>query len=92
MTIDRRTLWIAGGFLFVGLWLGGWRFDSNPFAPRPERPILAAILKLARTALWVAAFADPPPAEPAHDPRFVQARGVRIGDDGHPVVDHGRGL
>jgi hypothetical protein len=33
----------------------------NPFAPRPQRPILAFLQRIAKIGLWVTVFAEPPP-------------------------------
>lgn len=37
-------------------------FDPvNPFNPRPQRPFLNLISRLAKIGLWVTVFAEPPP-------------------------------
>lgn len=62
--------------------------SSSPFMPGTKRPILAKLVKAAKGLLWLSlAFEPPPPDEPAA--RLVQA--PQIGEDGFPIVDHGRG-
>lgn len=37
-------------------------FDPvNPFNPRPQRPFLQLVSRLAKLGLWVTVFAEPPP-------------------------------
>lgn len=37
-------------------------FDPvNPFNPRPQRPFLKLVSRLAKLGLWVTVFAEPPP-------------------------------
>jgi hypothetical protein len=45
------------------------------------------IARLAKTFLWVALVADGPPADAAE----YQTVRARVGDDGHQVLEHGRG-
>lgn len=86
MSIDRKTVAIVVLALAAGYWFAG---GASP-QPTPDRPVVRWIVRAAKQFLWIAAFADPPPpaAEPAR--RLVQA--PSIGEDGYPVVDHGRGL
>jgi hypothetical protein len=66
----------------AGYWLS-WS-PSSPINPTPanDRPVLRWIAKAAKNFLWIALIAEPPPKE-----QLVQQR---IGDDGYPVLDHGR--
>jgi hypothetical protein len=34
----------------------------NPFKPRPDRPVVSLLRRLAKFGLWVAVFAEPQPA------------------------------
>ena len=65
----------------AGYWLSS--SPSSPVNPKPaDRPVLRWIAKAAKSLLWIALIAEPPPKE-----ALVQQR---IGDDGFPVLDHGR--
>lgn len=57
----------------------------SPSPAPPDRPVLTVIARLAKTLLWMAFFADPPPDE------CQQVQGA-YGTDGYPMVDHGRSL
>lgn len=68
------------------MWAGWWLSSSpsspvNP-TPAPDRPVIRWIAKAAKNLLWIALIAEQPPKE-----HLVQQR---IGDDGHPVLDHAR--
>jgi hypothetical protein len=83
MQLDRSTLFAIIAAFAVGYWA------ASETQPRPpDRPVLSWIARAAKTLLWVAAFAEQPPAD-RHDARIVQHA---IGEDGYPVIDHGRGL
>lgn len=84
MKLDRSTA-IALAVVFA---LGYWYASSGNAAPdKPrERPVLRWVVRLAKSALWVALFAEGPPAEPQH--ALVRAH---VGEDGHPLVEHGEG-
>lgn len=56
-----------------------------PPQPEPDRPILAAIAKIAKSLLWIAVFADPPE-------RSYPVVQQTIGEDGYPTVSHSRSL
>lgn len=64
---------------------GWWMASPRPISPEPQRPVVRLISRLAKTFLWIAVFAEPAP-EP--DVQLVHAR---IGADGQPLLDHGRG-
>jgi alkanesulfonate monooxygenase SsuD/methylene tetrahydromethanopterin reductase-like flavin-dependent oxidoreductase (luciferase family) len=89
MLIDRKTIAIVAVCLAVGWWLGS--SPSSPINPTPQRPVLAAVGRLARIAarlgLWVAMAAETPPQ--ADGRQLVHAPAVDA--DGHRVVDHGEG-
>ena len=83
MTVDRSTAFAVIAAFALGVWV------ATPTTPQPpDRPVLTWIARAAKTLLWVAAFAEQPP-EHRHDARIVQHA---IGEDGYPIVDHGRGL
>ena len=89
MLIDRRTIATVAVCLAVGWWLGS--SPSSPLNPTPQRPVLAAVGRLARIAarlgLWAAMAAEAPPQ--ADGRQLVHAPSVDA--DGHRVVDHGEG-
>jgi hypothetical protein len=85
ITISKRQLVYIGLVVAaVYLWNGG-RLPSP--SPVPDRPILRAIAKIAKSFLWVAVFAEGPPAEPPVE-HMVR---VHVGDDGYQILEHGRG-
>jgi hypothetical protein len=60
--------------------------DYSPLKPRPERPVLRFIAKLARVGLWVMWCAEPPPPAPNmvyHSQSYDR--------EGNRVLDHGKG-
>jgi hypothetical protein len=88
MLIDRKLVAAVLVALAAGWWLGS--SPSSPINPTPQRPVLTAIGRLARTAarlgLWMAFAAEAPPEQ--RDPRIVQHT---YDAEGHRVVDHGEG-
>lgn len=100
MKFDKRIAAIAVVALLIGFSWGGGRWERYPFVPIPlptpapapgpkDRPFLKFVFRTAKNLLWLAAFAEePPPEQP--DTRLVRA--PLIGEDGFPIVDHGRGL
>jgi hypothetical protein len=89
MLIDRKTVAIVLVALAVGWWLGS--SPASPINPTPQRPVLAAVGRLARIAarlgLWAAMAAEPAPQ--ADSRQLVHAPAVDA--DGHRVVNHGEG-
>lgn len=81
---DMRILVLSA---VAGIALGWWAATSpmSPVKPAPERPVLRFLARLAKGALWVAMFAEQPPAERHY---VVHAR---VDADGHKVVNHGEG-
>jgi hypothetical protein len=66
----------------AGYWLSSSPSSPVNPTPAPERPVLRWLAKAAKNLLWIALIAEPPPKE-----QLVQQR---IGDDGFPMLDHGR--
>lgn len=87
MKLDRNTVFVLVAAVAFGYWLASDR-STNPRPP--DRPVLSWIARTAKNLLWLAAFAEPPPPEHAHEHRIVQA--PAIGEDGYPVIDHARGF
>jgi hypothetical protein len=89
MLIDRRTIAIVLVCLAAGWWLGS--SPASPINPTPQRPVLAAVGRLARVAarlgLWMAMAAEPPPQA---DGRQL-VRSPAVDADGHRVINHAEG-
>ncbi len=88
VTLNKRhAIFAAAAVLFL-FWCNGSASPlPAPFAPQPDRPVLRAIARIAKSLLWVALVADGPPASAAE----YQTVRTRVGDDGHQVLEHGRG-
>lgn len=53
-TLDKKLLLIAGAIFVAGWFLGqAGAGGSLPWAPKKERPILTALARIAKMALWV---------------------------------------
>lgn len=62
---DRRVIAACLLLFAIGWFTGQGR--GNPFSPaKPDRPVLTAIARLAKAALWVLVVEPPPPEEPQH--------------------------
>jgi hypothetical protein len=60
--------------------------DYSPIKPRPERPVLRFIAKLARVGLWVMWCAEPPPPAPN-----MVYHAQAYDREGNRVLDHAKG-
>ena len=87
MIVDRRLLTAFVVAFAIGYWYAG--HGAAPTPPAQDRPILKMIARVAKTFLWVALVAEPPPAGP-QDRQLVHA--PPVAEDGYAIVDHGRGL
>jgi len=89
MILDRKLVATVVVCLAAGWWLGS--SPASPINPTPQRPVLTAIGRLARTAarlgLWAALAAEAAP--PADGRQLVHAPAVDA--EGHRVVNHGEG-
>lgn len=95
------SLWPIACALLVGVLLASWVRPSrpSPWTPGPipdphiERPVIAAIVRFAKSVGWMLVFAEPPPPPaPAPEPTTVEAEPeCEIGPDGYPVCRHERG-
>jgi len=61
--------------------------DYSPVKPRPDRPVLRLIQRLARVGLWVAMFAETAPQTPEGLVYHAQA----YDEKGERILDHGKG-
>jgi hypothetical protein len=85
--VNNRELRIASIAVLVAVavtWAAATS-EYSPVKPKPDRPVLRLLAKLAKTGLWVMMFAEPPPAEQAY---VVHAR---VDENGHRVLNHGQG-
>lgn len=83
--MDRKTMLVIAAAFAIGYWCSGSTARPSPWAPEHDRPVLRWIAKAAKSLLWIAVFAEGPPAEN----RLVHS--PPVGDDGFPMVDHGQG-
>lgn len=83
--MDRKTLAAVAVAFAIGYWMS---HQSAP-EPKPDRPVLRWVVRAAKNLLWLAVLADPPPVV-KHDQHLVHA--PPVGDDGYPLIDHGKGL
>jgi hypothetical protein len=61
--------------------------DYSPIKPRPERPVLRFLAKVAKLGLWVMWAAEPQPQPTENLVYHAQA----YDKDGNRVLDHGKG-
>lgn len=89
MTIDRKLVAIVIVTLAAGWWLGS--SPSSPINPTPQRPVLAAVGRMARIAarlgLWMAMAAEPAPHQ---EPQQI-VRSPSVDADGHRIINHAEG-
>lgn len=83
VTVSKQTLVIV----CVCCLLLGWR-ASREVTPSPHqsRPVLAAIVRFAKTALWFAAFAEPAPAS-----HSAEVQSALVDEQGFAHLNHARG-
>ena len=100
MPRQRSTPWLVAAFLagVVAAWmLGPSRSPApSPWSPVPSphesRPILAGIVRLAKSAAWLMVFATPAPPEPEPEARVVEAEEpAEVGSDGFATLRNARG-
>lgn len=82
----KRLVLIVAACLAAGYVLAG--ANMRPQTPAERRPVLAAVIRMAKNLLWLAAFADPPPDHPG--PRRVQHI-HHVDASGVVMVNHGEG-
>lgn len=83
---QKRLALVVVACLAAGYFIAG--SAHKPQTPAERRPVLAAVIRMAKNLLWLAAFADPPPDQPG--PRRVQ-HVHHVDDQGVVMIDHGRG-
>lgn len=83
--IDRKTVLLLAAAFMIGYFASG---SSSPTPTPQDRPVLRWIARAAKSLLWVALIAEPPPAEAA-ERHLVHA--PPVGEDGYQVLDHGKG-
>ncbi len=91
ITFTKRHAILAAAAVLLLLWFSASAsgpFPPTPFGPpRPDRPVLRVIARIAKTFLWVALVAEGPQAVGAEQ-QIVRAR---VDDEGHRVLEHGKG-
>ena len=91
MKVDKKLALVAVA-AFALAWFVSHTDDGfipNPFVPqRPDRPVLKFLVRVAKTALWVVAFAEPKPTYPQSH-HLVQSN---VGPDGHECLNHAEGF
>jgi hypothetical protein len=60
--------------------------DYSPIKPKPDRPVLRLIQRLARVGLWVMWCAEPPPPSPN-----MVYHAQAYDRDGNRVIDNAKG-
>lgn len=60
---------------------------SRPLNPAERRPVLAAIFRVAKSLLWLAAFAEPAPSDHYQSAQHFH----HVDDNGVALIDHGQG-
>lgn len=84
--IDRKTVLT---FVAAVALCWAWQHHAAP-APSPwqpkDRPVLRWIARAAKSLLWIALVAEPPP--PQYERQLVHS--PHVGDDGYPAIDNGR--
>ncbi len=83
VTLSKQSLAIV---CVVCLLIGYRAANEVTPSPHESRPILAAIVKFAKTALWFAAFAEPAPRDQSH-----QIQSVLVDEQGYAHLNHARG-
>lgn len=90
MKFSRTTIAAAIVVIAAGLYLSSGSSPSpNPFVPtppKPDRPVMSVLAKIARTLLWLALLGED--TEPDEGTQMVHAR---CDENGNPLLDHGRG-
>lgn len=94
MRIDRHTVVVLVVAVALGWWLG--HSPASPVGPpaKPDRPVLHAFGRIARTAarlgLWMAVAGEKAPERTTRDERQM-VRAPAVGIDGLPELDHAEG-
>jgi len=85
MKVNVKVLIAAVILTAVATWYALRPGDDSRPLPH-ERPALRFVVRWAKSLLWLAMFADPPPE--------TQPEPIRqeIGDDGYPKLAHARSL
>lgn len=79
MKLNNKTIIIVVIVIAAVAWSAARSYQPDP--PRPDRPVLTVIARLAKTLLWMAFFADPPPE------RYDNIQSAAA-TDGEPRLDH----
>lgn len=98
---QRSTSWIVVAFLagIVTAWAVAPTRSPSPWSPVPSphetRPILAGLVRLAKTVGWFMVFAEQAPAVEVPVSRVAENAEPNpppeVGDDGYAVLQNNRG-
>lgn len=83
---DLRKISIAVLVAMAVTWCAATS-DYSPVKPKPDRPVLRLIQRLARVGLWVMWCADPAPMPQENLVYHAQ----QYDEHGQRVLDHGKG-
>jgi hypothetical protein len=86
MTDANKKLAVVVALAVAVTWFSATS-DYSPVKPRPDRPVLRLIQRLARMGLWVAMFAEPAPQSTEGLVYHAQA----YDEKGQRILDHGKG-
>ena len=73
--MSRQTLAVILITIAATLYVSHQAAPTPP--PRPDRPVLSLLVRLAKLALWTAAFAEPAPVEQHYVAKAVNDDGTR---------------
>lgn len=91
------TPWLVAAFLagVVAAWMLGPSRSPAPWSPVPsphdERPILAGVVRLAKTLGWFLVFAEPAPPEVREASVLEAEEPAEVGSDGYVALRNARG-
>lgn len=83
--VSRKTLVLS----CLGCLIAGWAYSQVEITVTPsnQRPVLRLFSRMAKAALWFAAFAEPPPAEQPG----THIRSSLVDENGYAHINHARG-
>lgn len=83
VTLSKKSFAIACILCFAV----GWQLHQQSIPqPNTDRPVLRALARIAKTALWFMAFAEPAPSDPN-----VEVQSVLTDENGYAHINHARG-
>jgi hypothetical protein len=83
VTVSKRVLVVAVCACLVVGWAANAQLRPDP---KKDRPVLKAVAKIAKTALWIMVFAEPAPPQCSEE---IQS--VLVDEQGYAHLNHARG-